>query len=68
MSTGTVKFFNTVRGFGFISNDEGGKDVYVHMSDIVSGINTSLAEGERVTFNTEEKDGKAKAISVSRIQ
>jgi CspA family cold shock protein len=69
MATGTVKFFNTVKGFGFISNDNGGDDVFVHISAVVSG-DTSLAEGEKVTFNTETdpKNGKLRAIDVSRVQ
>jgi CspA family cold shock protein len=68
MNSGTVKFFNAVKGFGFISNDNGGDDIFVHVSAIVSS-NATLAEGEKVTFNTETdpKNGKLRAINVSTM-
>ncbi len=64
---GTVKWFNAEKGFGFISNDEGGDDVFVHFSAIqVDGFKT-LNEGQKVTFDTEEDTrsaGKIRAINV----
>ncbi len=67
MNKGTVKWFNAEKGYGFISNDEGGEDVFVHFSAIqVDGFKT-LAEGQKVTFDTEPdpKDtGKLRAVNV----
>ena len=53
MATGTVKWFNDSKGFGFISPAGGGDDVFVHHSAIQAGRYKSLAEGQQVTFNTE---------------
>ena len=54
MATGTVKWFNESKGFGFISPSEGGKDVFVHFSAIQSDGFRTLAEGQAVTFDVEE--------------
>ena len=68
MNTGTVKWFNAEKGFGFISNDDGSGDVFVHFSSIMSdGGYRTLNEGQRVTFDTEpdRKDpGKLCAVNV----
>lgn len=50
MSNGTVKFFNRSKGFGFITPDEGGKDVFVHQNGLIDEIN----EGDKVSYNVEE--------------
>lgn len=68
MHSGTVKWFNTEKGFGFISNDAGGEDVFVHFSAIVSdnGYRT-LQEGQAVTFDIEtdpKNSSKFRAVNV----
>ena len=53
MYQGTVKWFNAEKGFGFISNDNGGEDVFVHFSAIQTSGYRQLEEGQKVTFDTE---------------
>ena len=64
--TGTVKFFNQTKGFGFITPDEGGNDVFVHVTAVESSGIGALDEGMRVSFDTEpDKRGKGpKAIVI----
>ena len=64
--TGTVKFFNHAKGFGFITPDQGDKDLFVHVSALQASGMTSLDEGMRVSFDTEpDKRGKGpKAIAL----
>ena len=67
MNTGTVKWFNAEKGFGFISNDNGGGDVFVHFSAIVADGFKALNEGQRVTFDTEtdpKNSQKLRAVNV----
>lgn len=67
MNSGTVKWFNSEKGFGFISNDNGGDDVFVHFSSIASNGYKSLTEGQKVTYDVEKdpKDSrKLRAINV----
>ncbi|WP_312693071.1 cold-shock protein [Caproiciproducens sp.] len=70
MNKGTVKWFNEDKGFGFISNDNGGDDVFVHFSAITSQGYKSLTEGQKVTFDTETdpRNGKLKAANVTVVQ
>lgn len=66
---GTIKWFNAEKGYGFISNDSGGEDVFVHFSAIVSQGFKTLNEGQKVTFDTETdpRNGKLRATNVSVI-
>lgn len=64
MTTGTVKFFNATKGFGFIAPEGGEKDVFVHISAVEqSGIGT-LAEGQRVSFDVVTERGKLAASNL----
>jgi CspA family cold shock protein len=64
MSIGTVKFFNTTKGFGFISPDGGGKDVFVHATAVETAGMRSLQEGERVSFDEQPDARGSKAVNL----
>ena len=68
--TGTVKFFNQAKGFGFITPDEGGTDVFVHITAVESSSVGALNEGMRITFETEpDKHGKGpKAVELQTAE
>ena len=62
MATGTVKFFNEQKGFGFIIPDDGGKDIFVHKT----GTNDSLWEGDKVDYEVEDSPKGQNAVNVSK--
>jgi len=67
MDKGTVKFYNDQKGFGFIAPDNGGKDVFVHATALERAGLQSLAEGQKVTFDTQE-DSRTGKIAVANLQ
>jgi CspA family cold shock protein len=65
MATGTVKFFNPTKGFGFIAPQDGSKDIFVHISAVERAGMQSLAENQQVTFDAERgTDGRFSAINL----
>jgi CspA family cold shock protein len=64
MTTGTVKFFNQTRGFGFISPEDGTKDVFVHISAVEQAGMGNLAEGQKVAFDIQPDDRGPKAVNL----
>jgi len=67
MKQGTVKFYNGQKGFGFITPDEGGNDVFVHATALERADIRGLADGQKVSFET-EKDSRTGKIAVSVLQ
>jgi CspA family cold shock protein len=67
MSTGTVKWFSDDKGFGFITPDEAGKDLFVHHTGIHGDGFKSLAEGAKVSFDAETGDKGPKAVNVQAL-
>ncbi len=67
MANGTVKWFNPNKGYGFIKPDDGGKDIFVHISAVKrAGINT-LSEGQKISFETATNKGKISAANLKVI-
>jgi len=69
MNTGTVKFFNSTKGFGFIQPDGGGQDVFVHISAVERAGLNSLVEGQKVSFDVvrDSRSGKNAADNLSAV-
>ncbi|TAJ90997.1 cold-shock protein [Reyranella sp.] len=69
MSTGTVKWFNATKGFGFIQPDDGGKDAFVHISAVERAGIGNLAEGQKVEFElvSDRRSGKVSADNLKLV-
>ena len=67
MATGVVKWFNGTKGFGFIQPDDGGKDVFVHISAVERAGLSGLDEGQKVSFDTAEERGKIAANNLKPL-
>ncbi|MBL6778395.1 MAG: cold-shock protein [Paracoccaceae bacterium] len=68
MPNGTVKWFNTTKGFGFIAPDGGGKDVFVHISAVEKSGLTGLADNQKVSFELQEgRDGRQMASDLKAL-
>ena len=66
MTTGTVKFFNTDRGYGFITNEAGGPDAFVHVTAVEAAGMGNLREGQKVSYELETgRDGKSSAVNLA---
>lgn len=69
MTTGTVKFFNVTRGFGFIEPDDGSKDAFVHISAVERAGLSSLSEGQKVSYEVQQgQNGKSSAENLSLVE
>ena len=68
MANGTVKWFNTTKGYGFIAPESGGKDVFVHISAVERSGLTGLADNQAVTYDLEVgRDGRESAINIAAV-
>lgn len=68
MPTGTVKWFNTTKGYGFIAPDDGGKDVFVHISAVERAGLTGLADNTKIAYELREgRDGRASATELRKL-
>jgi cold shock protein len=67
MATGTVKFFNTQKGFGFIQPHDGGKDVFVHISAVERAGMSTLHEGQKVSYDVVSERGKLAASNLQAV-
>ncbi len=68
MATGTVKWFNTTKGYGFIKPDDGSKDVFLHASDVQAAGLHNVQEGDKLEFELQQsRDGKSSAGSLRQV-
>ena len=67
MSNGKIKWFNPTKGYGFIENDAGGKDIFLHVSALEQAGLDTLEEGQAVSFDIGEDKGKENAINITKI-
>jgi CspA family cold shock protein len=69
MATGTVKWYNSTKGYGFVQPDDGGKDVFLHVSALERAGLTGLADGQKITYEPESgRDGRTSAGSIALVR
>lgn len=66
-TTGTVKWFNSTKGYGFVAPDNGSKDVFIHISALNAAGLETLDDNQKIEFDIEEKQGKTSAININLI-
>ncbi len=67
MPTGTVKWFNSIKGYGFIEPDDGGKDVFVHISAVERAGMGTLNEGQKISYEIATERGKTSAANLKAV-
>lgn len=67
MATGTVKWFNAQKGFGFIQPDDASKDVFVHISAVQAAGMATLNEGQKISYDVQQERGKAAAANLRSV-
>ncbi len=67
MPTGAVKWFNSAKGYGFIQPEEGGKDVFVHISAVERAGLRSLSEGQRIAYELQAERGRTAAVNLKAL-
>jgi CspA family cold shock protein len=67
MATGTVKWFNSTKGFGFIQPDNGGSDVFVHVSAVERAGMSGLTDGQKISFDVVKERGKSAASNLKAV-
>ena len=67
MSNGKIKWFNPTKGYGFIENDAGGRDIFLHVSALEQAGIDNLEEGEAVSFEIGDNRGRENAINITKI-
>lgn len=67
MATGTVKWFNTQKGYGFVQPEDGSKDVFVHITALQAAGLSNLPEGSRISYELESNKGKTSAVKLALL-
>ncbi len=65
--TGTVKWFNSTKGYGFIAPDDSSKDIFVHLSAVTKSGMSNLRDGQKISYTIEEANGKQSAVNLKAL-